>query len=55
MICVEVTDAGNGFTPQPRSPERSERGDGLYLLEKQASAWGVERHSGNTVWFELSL
>lgn len=55
VIRVEVTDEGNGFTPQARDPERADRGYGLYLLDKQASAWGVERHSGNTVWFELSV
>lgn len=54
VIRVEVTDEGSGFTPQPRDPAKSDRGYGLYLLEQQASAWGVERKDGNTVWFELS-
>jgi anti-sigma regulatory factor (Ser/Thr protein kinase) len=54
-IRVEVTDEGSGFSPQPRDPARSDRGYGLFLLEHQASAWGVERQSGNTVWFELSV
>ena len=54
LIRVEVTDEGNGFSPQPRDPEQSDRGYGLFLLEHQASAWGVERRGGNTVWFELS-
>jgi anti-sigma regulatory factor (Ser/Thr protein kinase) len=54
-IRVEVTDEGSGFTPQPRDPSKSDRGYGLYLLEQQASAWGVERRSGNTVWFELTV
>jgi len=52
-IRVEVSDEGSGFEPKPRDPERSDRGYGLYLLEQQAAAWGVEQHSGNTVWFEL--
>ena len=55
QIRVEVTDEGSGFTPRPRDPAQSDRGYGLYLLEQQASAWGVEPGSGNTVWFELSL
>jgi anti-sigma regulatory factor (Ser/Thr protein kinase) len=55
LIRVEVTDEGTGFTPQPRDPERLERGYGLFLLERQASAWGVERRGGNTVWFELNV
>jgi anti-sigma regulatory factor (Ser/Thr protein kinase) len=52
-IRVEVTDEGDGFEPRPRDPTRSDRGYGLYLLEQQAAAWGVEQGSGNTVWFEL--
>ena len=54
-IRVEVTDEGSGCTPEPRDPSQPDRGYGLYLLEQQASAWGVERQSGNTVWFELSV
>jgi anti-sigma regulatory factor (Ser/Thr protein kinase) len=54
-IRVEVTDQGSGFTPQPRDPAKSDRGYGLFLLEHQSSAWGVERHGGTTVWFELSV
>ena len=55
LIRVEVTDEGSGFTPQPRDPAKSDRGYGLFLLEHQASAWGVDHVSGNTVWFELSV
>jgi anti-sigma regulatory factor (Ser/Thr protein kinase) len=55
VIRVEVTDEGSGFTPQPRDAERLERGYGLFLLEHQAAAWGVEHRTGNTVWFELSV
>ena len=52
-VRVAVTDAGAGFTPRPRDPERIGEGYGLYLLEKAASSWGVERGGGTTVWFEL--
>jgi anti-sigma regulatory factor (Ser/Thr protein kinase) len=52
-IRVEVTDEGDGFEPRPPDPTRSDRGYGLYLLEQQAAAWGVEQGSGNNVWFEL--
>jgi anti-sigma regulatory factor (Ser/Thr protein kinase) len=55
VIRVEVTDQGSGFTPRPRDGARSDRGYGLYLLEKQARRWGVERTTGTTVWFELAL
>lgn len=55
MIRVEVTDEGSGFTPKPRDPAQSDRGYGLYLLEQQATNWGVEQQTGNTVWFELAV
>jgi anti-sigma regulatory factor (Ser/Thr protein kinase) len=52
-VRVTVTDAGNGFTPEPRDPDRLEGGYGLYLLEKAASRWGVDEVGGTRVWFEL--
>jgi anti-sigma regulatory factor (Ser/Thr protein kinase) len=55
LIRVEVTDQGDGFEPAPRDPARSDRGYGLYLLEKQARRWGVDQRAGTTVWFELAL
>jgi anti-sigma regulatory factor (Ser/Thr protein kinase) len=55
LIRVEVTDEGSGFKPEPRDPAKSDRGYGLYLLEQQASSWGVDHGGGNTVWFELSV
>lgn len=53
-VRVAVTDAGAGFTPRPRDPERLGEGYGLYLVAKAASAWGVDSESGTTVWFELA-
>ncbi|HWG08003.1 MAG TPA: ATP-binding protein [Solirubrobacteraceae bacterium] len=52
-IRVTVTDAGHGFTPRPRDPERTHDGYGLYLLEKVADRWGVESREDTKVWFEL--
>jgi anti-sigma regulatory factor (Ser/Thr protein kinase) len=52
-VRVTVTDAGDGFTPEPRQPETKQGGFGLYLLEKAASSWGVDRVGGTRVWFEL--
>jgi anti-anti-sigma factor len=54
-IRVTVTDAGEGFVPSERDPERLEGGYGLYLLEKAASSWGVEADGATVVWFELPL
>jgi anti-sigma regulatory factor (Ser/Thr protein kinase) len=53
-IRVTVTDAGHGFTPEPRDPLHS-GGYGLYLLAKEASRWGVDRSRATCVWFELDL
>jgi anti-sigma regulatory factor (Ser/Thr protein kinase) len=53
-IRVEVTDEGPGFNPQPRDPDRLQGGYGLYLVDKEALRWGVERTPKTTVWFELS-
>jgi anti-sigma regulatory factor (Ser/Thr protein kinase) len=50
---VEVIDQGNGFTPAPRDPSQPDAGYGLHLVEMQATRWGVDRHGGTRVWFEL--
>jgi anti-sigma regulatory factor (Ser/Thr protein kinase) len=52
-VRIAVTDAGEGFTPRQRDPERLGEGYGLYLLEKASSRWGVARDGGTTVWFEV--
>jgi anti-sigma regulatory factor (Ser/Thr protein kinase) len=50
---IAVTDAGGGFVPKPRDPERIGSGYGLYLLEKAADRWGVDSGEATTVWFEI--
>jgi anti-sigma regulatory factor (Ser/Thr protein kinase) len=52
-VRIAVTDAGGGFEPRPRDPERLGEGYGLYLVAKAASAWGVDSEGGTTVWFEM--
>lgn len=52
-VRVEVIDCGSGFTATPRDPERPHGGYGLYLVEQQATRWGVDREGGTRVWFEL--
>jgi anti-sigma regulatory factor (Ser/Thr protein kinase) len=52
-VRITVTDAGEGFTPTERDPERVEGGYGLYLVEKAASRWGVDATPPTSVWFEL--
>jgi len=52
-VRIAVSDAGDGFTPRRRDPDRPGEGYGLYLLEKAATSWGVEGDGSTTVWFEL--
>jgi anti-sigma regulatory factor (Ser/Thr protein kinase) len=53
-IRVTVTDTGDGFTPVSRKPEATRGGYGLYLVDKAARRWGVDRVGGTRVWFELT-
>lgn len=52
-IRVEVADQGSGFRPEPRDPARVDGGYGLFLLDQEASDWGVSCEEWTTVWFEL--
>ncbi len=52
-VRVEVTDEGSGFHATPRDPDRP-GGYGLFLVESQASKWGIELRQGTCVWFELA-
>jgi len=53
---VEVCDQGPGFTP-PRAPRPHLRGggNGLVLLDRLSSRWGVSIDDGTCVWFERNL
>ena len=55
-VRVEVIDHGSGFTATPRDPEQPMGGYGLYLVDKQATRWGVdrEREGVTRVWFEIA-
>jgi anti-sigma regulatory factor (Ser/Thr protein kinase) len=53
-VRIEVTDQGSGFTAIPRDPAWPKGGYGLYLVEKQATRWGVDREGGTRVWFEIA-
>jgi anti-sigma regulatory factor (Ser/Thr protein kinase) len=54
-VRTEVTDAGPGFDPaKTGTPSTDHRGWGLFLVERLAERWGVDRDGGGTrVWFEL--
>jgi anti-anti-sigma factor len=57
-VRVEVEDAGEGFDPAAPSPDESERGRGLFLVDRCAAKWGARRALTDRgkrfrVWFEL--
>lgn len=53
-VRVEVADPGEGFEPEPRSPDDSRIGGwGLYLVDQLADRWGVARNDVTRVWFEM--
>ena len=53
MLHVDVVDPGPGF-PLERAPQPgSEGGWGLWLLDRLATRWGVERGDTTRVWFDL--
>jgi anti-sigma regulatory factor (Ser/Thr protein kinase) len=53
-VRVEVIDRGSGFTAKPRDQTQPIGGFGLYLVDKQATRWGVDCEGGTRVWFELA-
>lgn len=54
-LCVQVTDAGEGFAPRPGAMSSDEHGGfGLFLVERLTRRWGITRENGHTrVWFEF--
>jgi anti-sigma regulatory factor (Ser/Thr protein kinase) len=53
-VRVEVTDAGPGFEPRPRTEDQEKgSGWGLHLVAQIAERWGVDRSERTRVWFEL--
>jgi len=54
-IRLEVTDPGRGFTHKRRTPASLQGGGwGLYLIERLAARWGIDRKGGTRVWCELT-
>lgn len=51
---VEVVDQGLGFEPGPPVPSPDgQSGWGLFLVNRIADRWGVDRRDGTRVWFEI--
>ncbi len=57
VIRLEVSDPGGGFSADlPRPATRGPGGWGLFLTERLADRWGVDREGGwTTVWLEVDL
>ncbi|HSD22904.1 MAG TPA: SpoIIE family protein phosphatase [Solirubrobacterales bacterium] len=57
VLRVEVTDPGHGFGAQGVEPDDGGTGGwGLFLTERLADRWGVDRDGGlTTVWLEMEL
>jgi hypothetical protein len=53
---IEVCDQGPGFTRPDAPRTRADGGgNGLMLLDRLSSAWGVSGDDGTCVWFERAL
>jgi integral membrane sensor domain MASE1 len=57
VLRVEVSDPGEGFAANlPEPSGRGPGGWGLFLTERLADRWGVDREEGwTTVWVEMDL
>jgi anti-sigma regulatory factor (Ser/Thr protein kinase) len=56
LLRVEVCDHGPGFTPRATARSRVDGGgNGLLLLQRLSTCWGVAGVDGTCVWFERAL
>jgi anti-sigma regulatory factor (Ser/Thr protein kinase) len=56
VLRVEVCDRGPGFSrPDVLLPRAQGGGNGLLLVERLSSSWGVSGDDGTCVWFERAL
>ena len=53
VLRIEVRDPGRDGDVAQRDPGQRGGGYGLYLVEKLAKRWGVDRRDGTAVWCEL--
>jgi anti-sigma regulatory factor (Ser/Thr protein kinase) len=55
-VHVEIANPGGGFEPRPSGPDDTEKGWGLFLVDRLADQWGVDDSAGGyqRVWFELA-
>ncbi|HEX2087687.1 MAG TPA: ATP-binding protein [Solirubrobacteraceae bacterium] len=53
MLRLEVRDEGDGFEPRIEPSLEGCGGYGLFLVDRLADRWGVERDEGGVIWLEL--
>ena len=53
ILHIEVRDPGRDGDVARRPPGERGGGYGLYLVEKLAKRWGVDRRDGTLVWCEV--
>jgi serine/threonine-protein kinase RsbW len=53
-VRIEVRDPGRDGDVKPRRPGRLGGGYGLYLVDRLARRWGVERNDETLVWCEVA-
>ena len=50
---LEVHDEGAGFVPRIAPSDDGTGGYGLFIVDRLADRWGVERDAGGVIWLEL--
>jgi anti-sigma regulatory factor (Ser/Thr protein kinase) len=50
---LEVHDEGAGFVPRIAPSGNGTGGYGLYIVDRLADRWGVERDPGGVIWLEV--
>ena len=50
---LELHDEGGGFEPNIAPSDDGSGGYGLYIVDRLADRWGVERDAGGVIWLEL--
>jgi anti-sigma regulatory factor (Ser/Thr protein kinase) len=53
VVRLEVHDDGAGFEPRIAPSDDGTGGYGLFIVDRLADRWGVERAPGGVIWVEL--
>lgn len=53
VLRLEVHDDGSGFEPEIAPSDDGSGGYGLYIVDRLADRWGVERDARGVIWLEV--